>query len=127
MVSTLFAHDYVRECQATDCVIHRGYRYRECAFTRCASTASEQRRSLESAEVCHLNPIVTVAIADNVTYRSRALNPAYTRVSVLGLNAVLLESPTVLQESTFADDTAHIIVNGIGHKTVSPPSVRYST
>jgi len=52
--------------------------------------------------------------------RSRALNPAYPRVSVLGMNAVLLESPAVLQESTFADDTANIIVNGIGHKNVRP-------
>lgn len=50
--------------------------------------------------------------------KSRALNPAYTKASVLGLNAVMLESPTVLQESTFADDTATIIANGIGHKSV---------
>lgn len=45
---------------------------------------------------------------------------------MLGLNAVLLESPTVLQESTFADDTANIIVTGIGHKNVGPPSTDYS-
>jgi hypothetical protein len=49
--------------------------------------------------------------------KTRALNPSYSKVSVLSLNAVLLESPTVLQESTYADDTATIIANGIAHKT----------
>jgi hypothetical protein len=51
--------------------------------------------------------------------RSRALNPGYKRISVLGLNSILLESPTVIHESVYADDVPTTIVNGIGHKTVS--------
>ncbi|KAI5776643.1 armadillo-type protein [Geopyxis carbonaria] len=49
--------------------------------------------------------------------KSRALNPAFTKVSVLGLNAILLESAEALQDPTFVDITPHIISQGISHKT----------
>ncbi|KAL7269761.1 translational activator of GCN4 [Rhizina undulata] len=49
--------------------------------------------------------------------RNRALNTAFTKASVLGLNAVLLESPEALQVSTFSEETPSIISQGIGHKT----------
>ncbi|KAI5851570.1 armadillo-type protein, partial [Morchella snyderi] len=49
--------------------------------------------------------------------RSRALNPSFTKASVLGLNAVLLESPETLLEGSFSDDTPAIISQGISHRT----------
>jgi len=50
------------------------------------------------------------------TIKNRALNPAYTRFSVLGLNAVLLEAPETLA-TTFPEETPGVIAGGIGHKT----------
>lgn len=52
--------------------------------------------------------------------RTRALNTAFTKASVLGLNAVLLESSDALLESSFSEDTPSVINQGIAHRTVSP-------
>ncbi|TGZ81351.1 ARM repeat-containing protein [Ascodesmis nigricans] len=49
--------------------------------------------------------------------KSRALNHSYNKASVLGLNAVLLETPEALAESPFLEETPQIIAAGIAHKT----------
>ena len=66
-----------------------------------------------------LGVLVTYLSKDDAAkvLKARALNPTFPKVSVLGLNAVLLDSPTILQD--FADETASIIANGIRHKSVS--------
>lgn len=51
--------------------------------------------------------------------RTRALNPSYTKASVLGLNATILESPKMLVE-LFAEEVPSYIAQGIKHKSVSP-------
>lgn len=48
------------------------------------------------------------------------MNPSFTKASVLGLNAVLLESPETLLEGSFSDDTPALISQGISHRTVRP-------
>lgn len=52
----------------------------------------------------------------------RALNPSFPKVAVLGLNAVLLESPEVMADAVFAEETPAVITQGIAHKSVCPPS-----
>jgi len=51
-------------------------------------------------------------------YRARALNPSYTKASVLGLNSTILESPKSLVELS-AEETPNYIAQGIKHKSVS--------
>lgn len=53
------------------------------------------------------------------------MNPSFTKASVLGLNAVLLESPETLLEGSFSDDTPALISQGISHRTVRPSPPRF--
>jgi hypothetical protein len=46
--------------------------------------------------------------------KTRVLTPHYSKASVLALNAILLDAPSALTES-FADETVHIITQGIAH------------
>ncbi|KAG0125489.1 armadillo-type protein [Tuber indicum] len=48
--------------------------------------------------------------------RTHAVSNAFTKASVLGLNAVLVESPASLTESPFFEETPPIISQGISHK-----------
>lgn len=50
--------------------------------------------------------------------RNRVLSTHFTHASVLGLNAVLVESPSLLPEN-FPAETPSIICQGIAHKDVS--------
>lgn len=58
--------------------------------------------------------------------RNRVLTTHFTHASVLGLNALLVESPTILTEN-FAAETHSIICQGIAHKDVSSSISVYLT
>lgn len=50
------------------------------------------------------------------------MTSVFTKASVLGLNAVLLESPRAVTEPPFIEETPSVIIKGINHKTVLAPS-----
>jgi hypothetical protein len=50
--------------------------------------------------------------------RNRVLSGQFSHASVLGLNALLAESPDTMIEH-FAEETPSIICQGIAHKDVS--------
>jgi hypothetical protein len=52
--------------------------------------------------------------AANSLIKARVLTTHFTKASVLSLNAILLDAPGALAE-TLADDTVHIIAQGIAH------------
>lgn len=50
------------------------------------------------------------------------MTSVFTKASVLGLNAVLLESPRAVTEPPFIEETPSVIIKGINHRTVLAPS-----
>lgn len=52
------------------------------------------------------------------TSRSRVLTTQFTHASVLGLNALLVERPSMLMDQ-FAGETQSLICQGIANKDVS--------
>ena len=51
--------------------------------------------------------------------KNRVMTTHFSQASVLALNAVLLESPSSLTKSSFADDLPGVICQGMGSKSVS--------
>lgn len=51
--------------------------------------------------------------------KSRAMTTNFSHSSVLALNAVLLESPSLLLDSPLADDLPELLTQGMSHKEVS--------
>jgi hypothetical protein len=51
--------------------------------------------------------------------KTRVLTTHFTQSSVLALNAVLVESPSLLTEGAFAEDLPAVICQGLSSKNVS--------
>jgi hypothetical protein len=58
--------------------------------------------------------------------KNRVMTTHFTQSSVLALNAVLLESPSTLTESAFADDLPEVICQGMASKNVSVISMKFA-
>ena len=56
-----------------------------------------------------------------VMLKNRVVTSNFSPSSVLALNAVLVESPEVLMQSSLADDLPHLLCEGMLHKNVSSP------
>jgi hypothetical protein len=68
-----------------------------------------------------LGALVNAVPAENVSglIKSRVLPSHFTTSSVLALNAVLVESPSSLTETAFAEDLPQVICQGMSNKNVS--------
>jgi hypothetical protein len=56
----------------------------------------------------------------NALLKNRAATTHFSNASVLALNAVFVESPDTLLESTLADDLPDVLCQGMSNKNVSP-------
>jgi len=79
------------------------------------SDAGDNDDNLNIAAAKLLGALIKVLPADAAAslIKSRVLTASFTRASVLGLNAVLVESPETLCEGPFSETTSSIIVQGI--------------
>jgi len=70
-----------------------------------------------------LGALIKNVPAENATglIKNRVMTTHFSQASVLALNAVLLESPSSLTESAFADDLPQVICQGMASKNVSCP------
>lgn len=65
-------------------------------------------------------PIYQLASTNQPLHRSRVLTPNFSHASILGLNALLVESPSSLTDQ-FAAETQNLICQGVTHKDVRNP------